>query len=113
MSRAAVQVDVRNRHCEEPNCTKCPSFNFPGLKPGVFCGLHKRAGMVDVKHKRPTDQLEGAFAGSSRRTEPGAQPCMRCVGAVAQHGTPGPREGGFGTLHVSMMSRSRPGPHNV
>ena len=43
---------MRNRRCEEPNCSKCPSFNYPGLKPGMFCGQHKRSGMVDVKHKR-------------------------------------------------------------
>ena len=55
MARApcTVQVDVRNRHCEEPNCTKCPSFNFPGLKPGVCtAACTSAAGMVDVKHKR-------------------------------------------------------------
>ena len=43
---------MRNRRCEEPNCTKCPSFNYPGVKPGLYCGQHKRTGMVDVKHKR-------------------------------------------------------------
>ena len=50
-------VDVRNKHCAHPDCTKCPSFNYPGKTPGMYCGLHKQQGMVDVKHKRDRSHL--------------------------------------------------------
>ena len=50
-------MDVRNKHCAHPDCTKCPSFNYPGKTPGMYCGLHKQQGMVDVKHKRDRSHL--------------------------------------------------------
>lgn len=57
---AGAQVDVRNRHCAEEGCLKAPSFNFPGVTPGAFCGSHKREGMVDVKHKRAAEPAAAA-----------------------------------------------------
>jgi len=50
-------VDVRNKHCAHIDCNKCPSFNYPGKTPGMFCGLHKQSGMVDVKHKRDRSMM--------------------------------------------------------
>lgn len=52
MHKLEGMVDVRNKHCLNPECNKCPSFNYPGKTPGVYCGLHKLPGMIDVKHKR-------------------------------------------------------------
>ncbi len=44
-------MDVRNRHCAHNGCSKCPSFNTPGEIIPLYCGTHKQAIMVDVKHK--------------------------------------------------------------
>ncbi len=45
------QVDVCNRRCQQPNCSKRPCFGFPGQRP-TFCGSHRSTEMVDViSHK--------------------------------------------------------------
>lgn len=76
--QAGAQVDVRNRHCAEEGCMKAPSFNFPGVTPGTFCGSHKREGMVDVKHKR---------AAEPAAAPPGARRCclLTCARASVPH----------------------------
>ena len=40
-----LQVNVVAKHCQEPGCTKQPSFGFPGGK-AQFCAEHKSADMV-------------------------------------------------------------------
>lgn len=44
-------MDVRNRRCEEPGCTRQPSYGMEGQRR-QFCFTHKRAGDVDVKSTR-------------------------------------------------------------
>jgi len=88
-----AQVDVRNRHCGAEGCMKAPSFNFPGVTPGAFCGTHKRDGMVDVKHKRaaePAAALLGARRAPARRA---CQPALPAAGAQSQSTTTGAYEG--------------------
>lgn len=44
-------MDVCNRRCQEPGCSKRPCFGLPGQRP-CFCGSHRTAAMVDViSHK--------------------------------------------------------------
>lgn len=38
--------------CTEEGCTKIPSFNFKGMKRGIFCASHAKAGMENVKDKK-------------------------------------------------------------
>jgi hypothetical protein len=46
-------VDVRNKRCAQPGCTKLsPSFNADGEALGLYCVTHKQPGMVDVRNKR-------------------------------------------------------------
>jgi hypothetical protein len=45
-------VDVINKRCVHPECTKQPSFNTPDQKTGLFCKDHATDGMVNVKNKR-------------------------------------------------------------
>lgn len=45
-------VDVKNKRCAEPGCTKQPHYNFGGERKGIHCGKHKQAGMVNVTSKR-------------------------------------------------------------
>lgn len=45
------QVDVCNRRCQFPGCSKRPCFGLPGQRPS-FCGTHRDSEMVDViSHK--------------------------------------------------------------
>lgn len=45
------QVDVCNRRCQQPGCSKRPCFGRPGQRPS-FCGTHRSPDMVDViSHK--------------------------------------------------------------
>lgn len=44
-------MDVRNRRCEHPECTRQPSYGKEGQRR-QFCFTHKREGDVDVKSTR-------------------------------------------------------------
>lgn len=44
-------IDVINRRCEFPGCSKMPIFAFRGEKVRRFCVDHKDEEMVDIKHK--------------------------------------------------------------
>jgi EsV-1-7 cysteine-rich motif len=42
---------IKSRRCAEVNCTvRNPCFNFAGVKPGIYCSIHKQSNMVDVQH---------------------------------------------------------------
>ena len=44
-------MDVCNRRCQQPGCSKRPCFGLPGQRP-CFCGTHRSPEMVDViSHK--------------------------------------------------------------
>lgn len=44
-------MDVCNRRCQHPGCSKRPCFGLPGQRP-CFCGSHRSPEMVDViSHK--------------------------------------------------------------
>lgn len=44
-------MDVCNRRCQHPGCSKRPCFGLPGHRP-CFCGTHRTSRMVDViSHK--------------------------------------------------------------
>ncbi|CBN77521.1 EsV-1-7 [Ectocarpus siliculosus] len=45
-------VDVVNRRCRHPGCTKRPSFGQDGSKKQEFCAQHAHQGMVDIVSKR-------------------------------------------------------------
>ncbi len=57
---------------------KAPSFNFPGVTPGAFCGTHKRDGMIDVKHKRAAEPA-AALLGARGGRLPGAPASRHCL----------------------------------
>ena len=38
--------------CQEKGCKTRPNFNILGESKGIYCGLHKKDGMVDVKHPK-------------------------------------------------------------
>jgi hypothetical protein len=40
------------KFCKEENCTKSPGFNYEGKKERLYCSLHKKDGMVDIKTKK-------------------------------------------------------------
>ena len=42
----ADMVNVIDRRCQEPNCKKFPSHNYPGMHKKLYCATHKREGMV-------------------------------------------------------------------
>lgn len=40
-------IDVKNRKCQEPNCTRQPRFGNVGERP-VFCSKHKTSSMINL-----------------------------------------------------------------
>ena len=51
-------------------CTKIPSFNLEGERTGLYCFIHKKDGMIDMKNKRcleckqrPSFNVEGERTG--------------------------------------------------
>ena len=37
--------------CQHDNCMTHPVFNYPNLKKGIYCNIHKENGMIDVVNK--------------------------------------------------------------
>ena len=33
-----INVNIRDRQCAMPECSKYPSCNFPGSTDGLYCG---------------------------------------------------------------------------
>ena len=38
--------------CKEKDCKKSPGFNYENEKTRLYCKLHKKPGMVDIKTKK-------------------------------------------------------------
>ena len=38
--------------CIHDGCRKYPAFNKEGETKGLYCGTHRKEGMIDVKHDR-------------------------------------------------------------
>ena len=87
------------RRCEEEGCASQPAFNVEGEARGRFCKVHKREGMVDVKHRRceeegcasrPSYGLPGhaaSFCARHHRVGTMRNPNRKChCGATATHG---------------------------
>ena len=51
MHRLDSMLDVVNRHCEYPGCTKTPSYGYVGER-AQFCSHHHLPDMEDVKNRR-------------------------------------------------------------
>ena len=45
-------IDVISKKCEENTCETRPTFNYINEKKGIYCSIHKKDKMVDVKSKR-------------------------------------------------------------
>lgn len=43
---------LTRKSCKEETCWSEPNYNYPDVKPGIYCTKHKLAGMVDVKHPK-------------------------------------------------------------
>lgn len=42
----------KKKGCQHEDCTVSqPNFNYPGQKQRLYCGKHKKPGMVDVRHR--------------------------------------------------------------
>ena len=48
--------------CTEEGCMKRPSYNHEGEKTPLYCGTHKKEGMIDVINKRCNGYLCDTFA---------------------------------------------------
>jgi hypothetical protein len=47
-----IYTTTHNSRCKGDNCNKLPYYNNEGEKPAIYCRLHKKDGMIDVKNKR-------------------------------------------------------------
>lgn len=44
----AGMINVIDRRCQEANCPKFPSHNYPGSHKKLYCATHKKEGMVKI-----------------------------------------------------------------
>ena len=42
----------KNKSCQEPECKIHPLFNFKEENKAIYCGKHKKEGMIDVKNSK-------------------------------------------------------------
>jgi len=42
-------IDVYSKKCKESGCIKQPSFNYPNKISYIYCGEHKKEGMIDLR----------------------------------------------------------------
>lgn len=45
-------INVIDRRCQEADCPKFPSHNYPGSHKKLYCATHKKEGMVS-----PSDSI--------------------------------------------------------
>ena len=38
-----------NIFCIGDNCSKIPTFNYPGISKGLYCKSHQKPGMINLK----------------------------------------------------------------
>lgn len=81
-------MDVCNRRCQHPGCSKRPCFGFRGQRPS-YCGTHRTPAMVDViSHKcsypgcsQPTgyeaNRVRSKFCGETACPAGGEGGCFR------------------------------------
>ncbi len=50
--RQEGMVNVANKKCEHPDCSKIPNYNLPEETKAKFCNEHKLEGMENVKSKK-------------------------------------------------------------
>ena len=43
-----INVNIRDRQCAMPECTKYPSCNFPGSTDGLYCGAWSNFASAEV-----------------------------------------------------------------
>ena len=41
-------INVIDRRCQEADCPKFPSHNYPGSHKKLYCATHKKEGMVSL-----------------------------------------------------------------
>ena len=75
-------MDVRKGRCAYNSCTKYPSFNVDGSKTAVYCNLHAKDGMVDVRTRRFIDISRGA---PPERIAPNDNETSLCTGLNADN----------------------------
>lgn len=46
------KIGSDKRQCTEPECNIRPSFNFEGIRKGLYCSFHRKDGMVNVTDLR-------------------------------------------------------------
>ena len=56
--RAEGMVKTKSRPCEHPDCSKQPCYRPKGALRDVFCGKHKRDGMVNPRYEKEKEKKE-------------------------------------------------------
>ena len=46
------KIKTKQKQCAELNCTKQPSYNYDTSRTRLYCGEHKKDGMINVASKR-------------------------------------------------------------
>lgn len=45
-------INVVGKRCLQDGCDVQPHFNLPGQTKGIYCGKHKKLGMICVTDKK-------------------------------------------------------------
>ena len=93
-------MDVCNRRCQHPGCSKRPCFGLPGTRP-CFCGTHRSPEMVDViSHKCAYPGCSHPTGHEGNRTR--SKFCGEYIGRGGAEQVPQARGG---SQHVHQLSQ--------
>ena len=45
-------IDIKHKTCIYENCKTISNFNIEGEKKPLYCSIHKKENMIDVKNKK-------------------------------------------------------------
>jgi hypothetical protein len=65
-------VDIKNKKCIDPSCSKHPSYNIPGENKALYCKTHALPDMVDIK------SMKCATCKTTRQRAKYKPNCARC-----------------------------------
>jgi hypothetical protein len=109
------RMNMTNKKCVHPLCITEPIYNHPMAKSGLYCGIHKLDGMIDVKNAKCTNELckkranynypgfsKGLFCAKHQKegmTNVVYKLCPYKCGRIPQFNFPGERKGLYCSVH--------------
>jgi hypothetical protein len=70
-----INIKDRNRKCNHPNCNTTPIYNYPNIKPAIFCSKHFLPNMINVIDIKCKSEFCDATIGTRQKYK---GYCARC-----------------------------------